>query len=95
MPSIGTCFRFYTQMRVEKTNKAFAYKIYSHFTQQCTLAVLGGVKRDRNSVSHFVHFFLHNDVFKIIIFKNKFSLPIESCVLNNQKDWSSLASIEE
>ena len=22
-------------MRVEKTNKAFAYKIYSHFTQQC------------------------------------------------------------
>ena len=22
-------------MRVEKNNKAFAYKIYSHFTQQC------------------------------------------------------------
>ena len=22
-------------MQVEKTNKAFAYKIYSHFTQQC------------------------------------------------------------
>ena len=42
--SIGTCFRFYmwmpcfrfyTQMRVEINNKAFAYKIYSHFTQQC------------------------------------------------------------
>ena len=30
----GTCFRFYTQRRVEK-NKAFAYRIYSHFTQQC------------------------------------------------------------
>ena len=29
---IGTCFRFYTQMRVEK--KTFAYRIYSHFTQQ-------------------------------------------------------------
>ena len=26
---IGTCFRFYTQTRVEKTNKAFAYKIYT------------------------------------------------------------------
>ena len=35
---VGTCFRFYTQMRVEKTNKAFAYRIYSHFTQQCGLA---------------------------------------------------------
>ena len=35
MPYIGTCFRFYTQMRVEKRNKAFAYRIYSHFTQQC------------------------------------------------------------
>ena len=32
---IGTCFRFYTQMRVEKKDKAFAYRIYSHFTQQC------------------------------------------------------------
>ena len=32
----GTCFRFYMQMRVEKTHKAFAYRIYSHFTQQCT-----------------------------------------------------------
>ena len=31
MPYIGTCFRFYTQMRVQK--KAFAYRIYSHFTQ--------------------------------------------------------------
>ena len=35
--NIGTCFRFYMQMQVEKTNKAFAYKIYSHFTQQCGL----------------------------------------------------------
>ena len=35
MPYIGTCFRFYMQMRVQKTNKAFAYRIYSHFTQQC------------------------------------------------------------
>ena len=26
MPSIGICFRFYTQMRVQKKNKAFAYK---------------------------------------------------------------------
>ena len=37
MPYIGTCFRFYTQMRVQKNNKAFAYRIYSHFTQQCIL----------------------------------------------------------
>ena len=36
MPYIGTCFRFYTQMRVQKNSKAFAYRIYSHFTQQCT-----------------------------------------------------------
>ena len=35
MPYIGTCFRFYTQLRVQKQNKAFAYRIYSHFTQQC------------------------------------------------------------
>ena len=25
------------QMRVEKKHKAFAYKIYSHFTQQCRI----------------------------------------------------------
>ena len=24
---IGTCFRFYTQMRVEKKHKAFAYRV--------------------------------------------------------------------
>ena len=35
--SIGTCFRFYTQKRVEKKTKAFAYRIYSHFTQQWTI----------------------------------------------------------
>ena len=35
---IGTCFRFYTQMQVEKKNKAFAYRIYSHFTQQCSVS---------------------------------------------------------
>ena len=34
--NIGTCFRFYMQMRVEKNPKAFAYRTYSHFTQQCT-----------------------------------------------------------
>ena len=38
MPYIGTCFRFYTQMRVQKKTKAFAYRIYSHFTQQCILS---------------------------------------------------------
>ena len=39
---IGTCFRFYTQMQVEKKKKkAFAYKIYSHFTQQCRQLHLG------------------------------------------------------
>ena len=27
MPYTGTCFRFYTQMRVEKKNKAFAYRV--------------------------------------------------------------------
>ena len=35
---ICKCFRsdyiFYMQMRVEKNNKAFAYRIYRHFTQQ-------------------------------------------------------------
>ena len=35
---IGTCFRFYSQKRVEKKTKVFAYKIYSHFTQQCILS---------------------------------------------------------
>ena len=35
--NIGTCFRFYTQMQVENNNKAFAYRIYSHFTQQCPI----------------------------------------------------------
>ena len=34
---IGTCFSFYAQMRVEKKPKAFAYRIYSHFTQQCMI----------------------------------------------------------
>ena len=34
--TIGTCFRFYMQMRVENNNKTFAYRIYSHLTQQCT-----------------------------------------------------------
>ena len=37
---IGTCFRFYTQMQVEKKTKAFAYKIYSHFTQHCMFCQL-------------------------------------------------------
>ena len=37
--NIGTCFRFYMQMRVEKKTKAFAYRIYSHFTQQWTSRV--------------------------------------------------------
>ena len=37
---IGTCFRFYTQMRVEKNKKAFAYRIYSRFTQQCIIELL-------------------------------------------------------
>ena len=27
MPYIGACFRFYTQIRVEKKNKAFAYRV--------------------------------------------------------------------
>ena len=34
---IRTCFRFHMQMRVEKKPNAFAYRIYSHFTQQCML----------------------------------------------------------
>ena len=37
---ICKCFRsdymIYMQMRVEKNNKAFAYRIYRHFTQQCS-----------------------------------------------------------
>ena len=39
---IGTCFRFYTQMRVEKKNKAFAYRVpigdYNYL--QCILAII-------------------------------------------------------
>ena len=47
--SIGTCVRFYTQMLYIqalvrrcgwKKNKAFAYRIYSHFTQQCEHSVI-------------------------------------------------------
>ena len=34
---IGTWFTFYSQIGVENKNKAFAYRIYSHFTQQCGL----------------------------------------------------------
>ena len=41
MPPIGTCFRFYMQMWVEK--KAFAYRIYSHFTQQCMYIILSSI----------------------------------------------------
>ena len=44
MPYIGTCFRFYTQMRVQKKkNKSFAYRIYSHFSQQCPVGALSMV----------------------------------------------------
>ena len=37
---IGTCFRFYTQMRVEKKSKAFAYRVpigdYNYLQCMCT-----------------------------------------------------------
>ena len=33
--NIGTIIRFYIQMRVQKNNKAFAYRFYRPFTQQC------------------------------------------------------------
>ena len=37
-------------MRVEKQNKAFAYRIYSHFTQQCTpvISVSDRRKKEQN-----------------------------------------------
>ena len=34
--NIGTFIRFYIQMRVQIKNKAFAYRFYRPFTQQCT-----------------------------------------------------------
>ena len=48
MPYIGTCFRFYTQMQVQKNNKAFAYRIYSHFTQQCSNSILFKIKTNKS-----------------------------------------------
>ena len=33
--NIGTFIRFYIQMRVQIKNKAFAYRFYRPFTQQC------------------------------------------------------------
>ena len=35
--NIGTFIRFYIQMRVQIKNKAFAYRFYRPFTQQCNL----------------------------------------------------------
>ena len=35
--NIGTFIRFYIQMRVQIKNKAFAYRFYRPFTQQCSL----------------------------------------------------------
>ena len=35
--NIGTFIRFYIQMRVQIKNKAFAYRFYRPFTQQCKL----------------------------------------------------------
>ena len=34
--NIGTFIRFYIQMRVQIKNKAFAYRFYRPFTQQCS-----------------------------------------------------------
>ena len=34
--NIGTFIRFYIQMQVQIKNKAFAYRFYRPFTQQCT-----------------------------------------------------------
>ena len=38
--NIGTFIRFYIQMRVQKNNKAFAYRFYRPFTQQCTFTII-------------------------------------------------------
>ena len=35
--NIGTFIRFYIQMRVQIKNKAFAYRFYRPFTQQCII----------------------------------------------------------
>ena len=35
--NIGTLIRFYMQMRVEKKDKAFAYRFYRPLTEQCIL----------------------------------------------------------
>ena len=39
--NIGTFIRFYIQMQVQIENKAFAYRFYRPFTQQCTPKFLG------------------------------------------------------
>ena len=57
MPYIGTCFRFYTQMRVQTKNKAFAYRIYSHFTQQCTN---NGLRQQQQKIKNIEQLQTHN-----------------------------------
>ena len=39
--NIGTFIRSYIQMRVQIKNKAFAYRFYRPFTQQCWLFLIG------------------------------------------------------
>ena len=51
---IGTCFRFYTQMQVEK--KAFAYRIYGHFTQQCRFELENDLE-----IENIIQFCFQND----------------------------------
>ena len=64
MPSIGTCFKFYTEMRVDQKNKAFAYRSYSHFTQQCTDAEHDDIFQPKPTSDLFCSIgMLHDNVF--------------------------------
>ena len=47
--NIGTFIRSYIQMRVQIKNKAFAYRFYRPFTQQCNCLTLFKLSIDRSN----------------------------------------------
>ena len=68
---IGTCFRFYTQMQVEK--KAFAYRIFSHFTQQCMSKII------RIFLNFFVEEYQFRSTILFMIFFDSVTLLLKWC----------------
>ena len=58
--NIGTFIRFYIQMRVQIKNKAFAYRFYRPFTQQCSPQILTCfIHLKRTFYSNFRGFYPH------------------------------------